>query len=111
MLDRAHRLALPTDFRRIIRRGTKQTSSLVVEYAAPSDRGLSRFGMVTSKAVGNAPTRNRVRRQLRAIAWEAKDNYSADFVIRALPAAAQSSWEELHTDVLRAIRTLGEQLQ
>jgi ribonuclease P protein component len=67
--------------------------------------------MVTSKAVGNAPTRNRVRRQLRAIAWEVKDNHSVDFVIRALPAAADANWEELHADVLRVIGRLGEQAQ
>ena len=106
MLDRAHRLALPTDFRRITRRGTKQTSSLVVAYAVASDRGLSRFGIVTSKAVGNAPTRNRVRRQLRAIAWEVKDARSADIVIRALPAAAAASWDELHSDVLKTLEKL-----
>lgn len=106
MLDRAHRLALPTDFRRIIRRGTKQTSSLVVAYAAHSDRGLSRFGFITSKAIGNAPTRNRVRRQLRAIAWEVRDATSADFVIRALPAAADASWEELHRDVTKVLAKL-----
>lgn len=106
MLDRAHRLALPTDFRRITRRGTKQTSSLVVAYAIPSDRGLSRFGIVTSKAVGNAPTRNKVRRQLRAIAWEAREDYSADIVIRALPAAALATWDDLHEDVLRVLEKL-----
>ncbi|MDH6277858.1 MAG: ribonuclease P protein component [Rhodoluna sp.] len=106
MLDRAHRLALPTDFRRITRRGTKQTSSLVVAYAIPSDRGLSRFGIVTSKAVGNAPTRNRVRRQLRAIAWEARDARSADIVIRALPAAATVTWDVLHADVLKTLDRL-----
>jgi ribonuclease P protein component len=105
VLDRAHRLALPTDFRRIIRRGSKQTSSLVVAYAQPNDRGLSRFGFVTSKAVGNAPTRNKVRRQLRAIAWQLQDDVSADIVIRALPASAEASWDELHADV---IRTLGK---
>lgn len=106
MLDRAHRLALPTDFRRITRRGTKQTSSLVVAYAMPSDRGLSRFGIVTSKAIGNAPTRNRVRRQLRAIAWEVRDSRSADIVIRALPAAASATWDDLHKDVLRTLKKL-----
>ena len=106
MLDRAHRLALPTDFRRITRRGTKQTSSLVVAYALPSDRGLSRFGIVTSKALGNAPTRNRVRRQLRAVAWEVRDSRSADIVIRALPAAALASWDDLHTDALRTLEKL-----
>jgi ribonuclease P protein component len=106
VLDRAHRLALPTDFRRITRRGTKQTSSLVVAYATPSDRGLSRFGIVTSKSVGNAPTRNKVRRQLRAIAWEAREDLSADIVIRALPAAATATWDDLHTDVLRVLAKL-----
>ena len=106
MLDRAHRLALPTDFRRITRRGTKQTSSLVVAYAIPSDRGLSRFGIVTSKALGNAPTRNRVRRQLRAIAWEVRDAQSSDIVIRALPAAATATWDALHADVIKTLEKL-----
>lgn len=110
MLDRAHRLALPTDFRRIVRRGTKQTSSLVVVYAAPSERGLSRFGMVTSKAVGNAPVRNLVRRRLRAIAREVQQQYSADFVIRALPAAADASWDQLHAEVLSGIEKTGGRL-
>ncbi len=101
---------MPTDFRRIIRRGTKQTSSLVVVYAAASDRGRSRFGMVTSKAVGNAPVRNRVRRQLRAIAWELRDAHSADYVIRALPASARASWDELHAEVVNGITKASEKL-
>ena len=79
---------------------------MVVAYAMPSDRGLSRFGIVTSKAIGNAPTRNRVRRQLRAIAREVRDSRSADIVIRALPAAANASWDDLHTDVLRTLKKL-----
>lgn len=64
---------------------------------------VARFGLVTSKAVGNAPTRNKVRRRLRAIAWECLDSCHGDFVIRALPNAATASWAELKAEVTQGL--------
>jgi ribonuclease P protein component len=59
----------------------------------------SRFGIVSSKAVGNAPTRNRVRRQLREIAREIMTEPLGDVVIRALPGSAEATWDQLRTEV------------
>lgn len=103
MLDRAHRLVRPSDFRFVTRRGTKSASTFVAVYAVPNDRGLCRFGIITSKAVGNAPTRNKLRRQYRAIASEVSDSLSRDVVLRVLPEAVNARWEELKADALSRI--------
>jgi ribonuclease P protein component len=60
---------------------------------------------VVSKAVGNAAVRNRVKRRLRHQAREHVTTLpgSAVLVVRALPAAAQASYEELATDLARSL--------
>lgn len=49
----------------------------------------ARVGLVVSKSVGNAVTRNRVKRRLRHLAaGQLRTTGPVDVVIRALPAAA-----------------------
>ncbi len=64
-----------------------------------------RFGFIVSKAVGNAVTRNTVRRRLKAICLEATPQVrpGADIVIRALPASAATSFPDLRRDVMRCL--------
>jgi ribonuclease P protein component len=69
-----------------------------------NDRGLCRFGIITSRAVGNAPTRNTLRRRIRAIASEVPDHLSSDVVIRVQPAAAEATWNELREDIMAHIK-------
>ncbi|AKE42292.1 Ribonuclease P protein component [Corynebacterium kutscheri] len=66
--------------------------------------GGPRAGLVVSKAVGNAVTRHQVSRRLRHIFMQLIDDIPADaqLVIRALPAAATASYEELADDVSQA---------
>ena len=66
-----------------------------------------RVGLVVSKAVGNAVVRNRVARQLRHLAAGRLDAVPAGsrLVLRAAPAAAGRSSEELGADLDRALRT------
>jgi ribonuclease P protein component len=56
-----------------------------------------RFGFIVSKQVGGAVVRNRVKRQLRALAagTVAVETYGADTVIRATPSSATASFDEL----------------
>lgn len=65
----------------------------------------SRAGFVVSKAVGNAVTRNRVRRRLRALVRERLVDLpsGSTLVVRALPAAAQASYPRLATDLDAAL--------
>jgi ribonuclease P protein component len=82
---------------------------LVLHAGARPDADGVRVGLVVSKAVGNAVTRNRVKRRLRHLAAQHVVGPSpadgkplgVDVVLRALPAAA-SAGPELGTDLSRA---------
>ncbi len=65
----------------------------------------ARVGLVVSKAVGNAVTRTRVKRRLRAVAASRLHRLPAGSlaVLRATPASAQASSDVLAADLDRAL--------
>ena len=110
MLPAAHRLTDAESFRSAVRRGRRAGArTLVVHLATESEPGATltpaRVGFVVSKAVGNAVVRNRVKRRLRHLAREHVSSLpgSAVLVVRALPEAASSSYEELAADLERCL--------
>jgi ribonuclease P protein component len=62
-------------------------------------------GLVVSKAVGPAVTRNLVKRRLRHLAREHLDQVpdGSLLVLRALPAAAEASYAELGAELQRCL--------
>jgi ribonuclease P protein component len=121
MLNRRHRLTAPAGFARAIRRGRRAGSrSLVVHLAVDRDgdqpaeaNGTDRatpvqppvVGFVVSRAVGNAVTRNLVKRRLRHLARERLDALPGRcvLVVRALPAAGTASYDALAHDLDSAL--------
>ena len=107
MLPREHRLSSGEEFRKASREGRRAgTRTLVVHlWTAEAPAGPVRVGFVVSKAVGNAVTRNRVKRRLRHLAREQLGSLpgSAVLVIRALPAAHEASYSELQADLASAL--------
>ncbi|MGV3712819.1 ribonuclease P protein component [Pseudolysinimonas sp.] len=102
MLARANRVVLPADFRAAVRRGRRTaTPSAVYHRLATDPEAPARFGVIVSKAVGDAVTRNRVRRRLKALGRTLVDagHRGEDVVIRVLPGDAQSSWDSLSADM------------
>jgi ribonuclease P protein component len=106
VLSTAHRVRTATDFSHTVRSGTRSGCRNVVLYAVRT--GLSepsRFGFIVSKSVGNAVTRNLVKRRLREAAASAlvQRPVGLDVVVRALPPAAAASWSELRSDFDRCL--------
>jgi ribonuclease P protein component len=102
VLARVNRVVLPADFRAAVRRGRRATTPTAVYYRLPTDPAApARFGVIVSKAVGNAVHRNRVRRRLQALGREVIDagHRGEDVVIRVLPGSAQESWDSLSADM------------
>ena len=64
----------------------------------------SQVGFIVAKTVGNAVTRNLVKRRLREIAAETirRHPQGVNVVVRALPPSAEASWDDLVSDYQRA---------
>lgn len=119
MLPQSKKLRSSRDFTVTVRRGRRigrKTVVLHIRDTATSggenktDTQIARFGgprigLVVSKAVGNAVTRHAVSRKLRHIMADAVEDYPStlDIVVRALPASATATSQELSHDVQSAL--------
>lgn len=94
------------------RSGVRVGRSTLVVHARTKQSPPSRAGFVVSKAVGDAVTRNRVKRRLRHLVADALPSTPVplDVVVRALPPAASgpladdfaSAWSAVVAKVGRA---------
>lgn len=129
MLAAGNRLTDPEGFRAASRRGHRAGARTVVTHLLlPTEQqvvGMSgppsaaapvaaqpdpRVGFVVSKAVGNAVTRNRVKRRLRHAVRErlAVLPSGSVLVVRALPAAGPASYLELAGDLERCLERVAQ---
>ena len=89
-----------------MRRGKRVTSdNAIVYFTRRAGHEPARFGFVVAKTVGNAVTRNLMRRRLRSIGHELVANgyASTDVVVRALPGSEKLSWSSLHEEITTVI--------
>ena len=84
-----HRLRRAADFERIYRSGRRSGDALFGLNALPNDLGFARLGMsVSTRTVGNAVRRNRVRRIIREVFRARRPALPAlDLVVTSRPAA------------------------
>lgn len=59
------RIALPQDFRRVMKSGRRVISKHYILFLQENERGFHRLGIVVKKEVGPANIRNRMKRHLR----------------------------------------------
>jgi ribonuclease P protein component len=102
-LPRAKRLILPAEFKRVREEGTAARGNLVTIGSLPAPDGQWRAGFVTSRRVGNAVVRNRLRRRLRDIARRHQHEIVTPtwLVTIARPAAARATSADLEHEWLR----------
>ena len=114
MLPVSQRLTSPSTFREVVRRGHRCGGPLLVVHlhlpATAADPVSSaplpaRAGLVVSKAVGTAVTRNLVKRRLRHLVREHLDELPPGtlLVLRALPPSAHASYAELASELTRCL--------
>lgn len=75
-------------------------------YIMENETGGNRFGVVTSKKVGKAVKRNRVKRQIRAIIEKTKNEIPGnhDIIVIARHHIFGASSQELEKDFLKIIK-------
>ena len=103
-MRREQRLRRRKDFDAIYRQGQVHGNRLLVVRVRPNGLSETRFGFVAGKAVGNAVTRNRVKRRLRSISQHAHALDGLDIVIGARRTAADATYAELDRAVIALLR-------
>jgi ribonuclease P protein component len=103
------RLTDSPEFERVYRQGTAYRGRLFSVHAFPNEHGTPRLGLSISRKVGNAVTRNAVRRRLREVFYSCVSEFSGnlDFVVSARPAAAEATFEELREEFRKALGRVG----
>ncbi len=115
VLPQQSRMRRAGEFQQTVRHGVRAGRSTLVVHAISAADSETRVGFIVSKAVGNAVTRNRVKRRLRHLVAEqlTAAPVGCGFVVRALPAAATAS-AGLSTDLAGAwqqsVRRLGSKV-
>lgn len=106
MPARQHRITRGEDYRRTVRTGRRVGGAYCITHAVFSTPDSpARFGFIISKAVGNAVTRNLIRRRFKTIV-ERRITAGAsgiDVVFRAFAQITEASFEELEAEVNRAL--------
>jgi ribonuclease P protein component len=105
--SKAHRLTRASEYQRVKREGLVRRGKLLTLSAiAVENSGLSRVGFITSRRVGSAVIRNRVRRRLREIVRRHQHDLRQDswIVLIAKRDAANASYHALEDEWLRLAR-------
>ncbi len=104
------RLQKRPNFLRVAKEGKKWTSKSLILQAAPNNLGQARFGLtVTKKISKSAVVRNRIRRRLRAAAFEilpgaAKPGY--DYVLIGRHETEKKDYTDLTKDLRWCLKRL-----
>lgn len=106
------RLSRSGDFKRVYREGTSNATRHLVLYRfdrSEGDSAVVRLGVSVSKKLGDAVTRNRVKRVLKEAFWSKvdRDGGDQDFVLVARPEIGRVIEED---GLSGAIRCVGEVL-
>jgi len=97
------------DFARVRECGKAVQGRLLrLAFFCPTAEGAAKVGMITSKRVGGAVVRNRVRRRLRELVRHSRAHFPPGslIVVIAKPSAAAASFEELRREWLLLARRL-----
>ena len=101
-MQRANRLRRGSEFAAVHQRGRQVSNDLLAVRVLKNDLPLSRFGFAVGKRVGNAVTRNRVKRRLREAVRALNPGDGWDVVIVARPPSAGAAYGVLY-DALRSL--------
>lgn len=101
MLPARSRMRRRCDFESALRRGSRVGRRLLVVHLSRERDGATLVGFVVSRAVGDAPARNRVRRRLRHLMRDRTPRLpdGARLVVRANPAAARAGYAALGAEL------------
>lgn len=106
MLHKEARIRKGREYQQVYQEGKRVAGQYIVIYCKKNQCPVNRFGIVTSKKVGHAVVRNRIKRQLRAMARSITDKIQGkfDLVVVARPNIKGCTYEMIERDFLLLIK-------
>ncbi|UFJ40451.1 ribonuclease P protein component [Brevibacillus humidisoli] len=106
-MHRSHRLKKNEEFQVVFQKGTSSANRQFVVYTLPKEGQADfRVGISVSKKIGNAVTRNRVKRYIReaiaSLEQQIVDEY--DLVIIARQGTESLAYDELRRSLVHALK-------
>lgn len=101
------RLRHRKDFDGVFRKGRAWHNELLVLRSIPNALDHNRYGFITSKRLGKAVVRNRVRRRLRESVRVLPANPGWDVVVSAKARASEANFKELNHAVVQLLERAG----
>lgn len=104
-----YRVKTHEDFQKIIHDNKKVSSLGYVIYFKKNEIGHSRVGISTSKRLGNAVVRNRIRRQVRVMARDIISlNQKMDYVIIVRNSYLSRTYQQNYAELLKLASKIKE---
>lgn len=102
MLKKEFRINRAQDYNDIFKNGKKYIGKHIIVFMKGNNLNNNRFGIVTSKKIGNAVIRNRAKRRIRAVIQQESNklNNSYDIVIIGRVNIKNVSFEAIKQDFL-----------
>ncbi|MDG2497823.1 MAG: ribonuclease P protein component [Aquiluna sp.] len=107
MLARPNRLTSGVDIRQVIKSGRRSSNKIATIHFLPAS--IAAFAIVTSRAVGNAVVRNRLRRRTKAIISTHLDSLQpVRAVIRYRAGASELAFDELTEKISELLKRVNQ---
>ena len=93
------------DFDDVLHHGSCQKCIYVYIYNKDNNLNISRFGIAAGKKIGNAVTRNKMKRRYRMIINNNKNmiKKGKDYIIIVKGSAVNASYEQLNKDIVKSL--------
>jgi len=102
-MGKGERLRKDSQFANVHAKGKTWACESVVLKAIPNGLGWNRYGFVTSKRLGNAVERNRIKRRLREIVRSAPTRDGWDLVFIARQGSKRANYHQLLSSVVKLL--------
>ncbi len=94
---------ISTGFKAILRSGTKIKTTYCLLIVKENYCPYSRFGIITTKKIGNAVIRNKVRRFIRSILREYITSIPSGFDIVIIPSQFIPDWKRIDKNEFKTV--------
>jgi ribonuclease P protein component len=102
---RVFRLVRRREFEAVYRAGRRSSSELFLVFCRPNGYEFSRFGMSVKKELGRAVTRNRIRRRVREVLRQHRQEFAPgwDIVIHPRRAVATANFQAMAAELVQLL--------